>query len=97
MRKSSTRKSCKHSQGRVFKIENVGMKATIFIVLVMRLLMFVKRQTEIGKLEDFRSQNVNKLRQSTDKGFVETPKKNAGVDFSRHTWNFYMKAGKHYI
>jgi len=44
MRMSSTRKSCKLSQGGVFKIENVGMKAIIFSVILMRLLMVVKRQ-----------------------------------------------------
>jgi len=44
MRMSSTWKRYKLSQGIVFKIENVGMKAIIFNVLLMRLLMLVKRQ-----------------------------------------------------
>jgi K+-transporting ATPase A subunit len=53
MRTFSTRKSGKRSQVKVSKIENVGMKAIFFSVLVMPLLMLMKRATINRKIRGY--------------------------------------------
>jgi hypothetical protein len=86
MRTSSIRKSGKRSQGKVSKVENVGMKAIFFSVLVMPLFMLMKRATINRKIRGFfyhkMSVNCVNIRLKMPLQHLRT---NEGVDFSRHT------------